>query len=69
VIADHTRLKELKITDIKVGQRHRRDMGDLTIPSSHSENDRRRTVASAARPCHAWRCLVRQSQELPLGSS
>jgi ParB-like chromosome segregation protein Spo0J len=30
VIADHTRLKELKITDIKVGQRHRRDMGDLT---------------------------------------
>jgi DNA modification methylase len=30
VIADHTRLKELKITAIKVGQRHRRDMGDLT---------------------------------------
>jgi len=23
-------LKELKITDIKVGSRHRRDMGDLT---------------------------------------
>jgi ParB family chromosome partitioning protein len=30
VIADHTRLKELKIAAIKVGQRHRRDMGDLT---------------------------------------
>ena len=30
MIADHTRLKELKITAIKVGQRHRRDMGDLT---------------------------------------
>jgi ParB-like chromosome segregation protein Spo0J len=30
VIADHTRLKEIKIADIKVGQRHRRDMGNLT---------------------------------------
>jgi hypothetical protein len=29
VIADHSTLKEIKITDIKVGQRHRRDMGDL----------------------------------------
>jgi len=29
-IADHARLKEIKIGAIKVGQRHRRDMGDLT---------------------------------------
>ena len=28
--ADHAMLKELRITDIKVGDRHRRDMGDLT---------------------------------------
>ena len=28
--ADHAMLSEIKITDIKVGQRHRRDMGDLT---------------------------------------
>jgi hypothetical protein len=31
VIPDHARLKEIKITDIKVGSRHRKDMGDLTI--------------------------------------
>jgi ParB-like chromosome segregation protein Spo0J len=30
VSANHSMLKELKITDIKVGRRHRRDMGDLT---------------------------------------
>ena len=30
VSADHSILKEIKITDIKVGQRHRKDMGDLT---------------------------------------
>jgi hypothetical protein len=30
VSADHARLKELKIDSIRVGQRHRRDMGDLT---------------------------------------
>jgi DNA modification methylase len=29
VIADHARLKEIKIADIVVGDRHRRDMGDL----------------------------------------
>ncbi len=28
--ADHTRLKEIKIGDISVGSRHRKDMGDLT---------------------------------------
>ena len=28
--ADHARLKEIKIDAIKVGRRHRRDMGDLT---------------------------------------
>jgi ParB-like chromosome segregation protein Spo0J len=30
VSANHAMLKELKIDSIKVGQRHRRDMGDLT---------------------------------------
>jgi DNA modification methylase len=30
VIAHQAMLKEIKITDIRVGQRHRRDMGDLT---------------------------------------
>jgi DNA modification methylase len=30
VIADHSMLKEIKIADIVVGQRHRRDMGDLS---------------------------------------
>jgi ParB family chromosome partitioning protein len=30
VSADHSLLKEIKIADIKVGHRHRRDMGDLT---------------------------------------
>ncbi len=30
MIADHSTLKELKITHIKVGQRSRKDMGDLT---------------------------------------
>ncbi len=30
MIADHSRLREIKITDIKVGQRHRKDLGDLT---------------------------------------
>jgi hypothetical protein len=30
VSADHARLKELRIDSIRVGQRHRRDMGDLT---------------------------------------
>ena len=29
MIADHSMLKEIRITDIKVGPRHRRDMGDL----------------------------------------
>ena len=28
--ADHARLKELRIDSIRVGRRHRRDMGDLT---------------------------------------
>jgi hypothetical protein len=28
VSADHAMLKEIKIVSIKVGQRHRRDMGD-----------------------------------------
>ena len=28
--ADHAMLKEIKITDIRVGRRHRSDMGDLT---------------------------------------
>jgi hypothetical protein len=28
VIADHAMLMEIKIADIKVGQRHRRDLGD-----------------------------------------
>ena len=27
--ADHAMLKEIKVAPIKVGQRHRRDMGDL----------------------------------------
>jgi hypothetical protein len=30
VIVDHTMLREIKIADIRVGQRHRREMGDLT---------------------------------------
>jgi ParB-like chromosome segregation protein Spo0J len=30
VSADHAMLREIKIADIKVGRRHRRDMGDLT---------------------------------------
>ena len=30
VIADHSTLKEIKIADIVVGSRHRKDMGDLT---------------------------------------
>ena len=30
MIADHSMLKEIKIADIRVGSRHRRDMGDLT---------------------------------------
>ncbi len=30
MIADYLTLKELKIADIEVGSRHRRDMGDLT---------------------------------------
>jgi ParB family chromosome partitioning protein len=30
VSADHARLKELRIDSIRVGRRHRRDMGDLT---------------------------------------
>jgi ParB-like chromosome segregation protein Spo0J len=29
VSADHARLKEIKIDAIRVGRRHRRDMGDL----------------------------------------
>jgi hypothetical protein len=29
VNADHAMLREIKIADITVGQRHRRDMGDL----------------------------------------
>lgn len=30
MVADHAMLKELKIADIKVGNRHRKDLGDLT---------------------------------------
>ena len=30
MIANHAMLKEIKIADIRVGSRHRRDMGDLT---------------------------------------
>jgi hypothetical protein len=30
VSADHARLKKIKIAGIKVGNRHRRDMGDLS---------------------------------------
>jgi hypothetical protein len=30
VIADHSIIREIKIASIKMGQRHRRDMGDLT---------------------------------------
>jgi hypothetical protein len=41
VSADHAMLKEIKIADIKVGHRHRRDMGDLTTLADSTRQEGR----------------------------
>ena len=38
--ADHPMLKEIKIDSIRVGRRHRRDMGDLTALADSIRQER-----------------------------